>query len=166
MIKAIIENLDGSAAALKRGAEEVKRRVMQAMNRALIRLQSHIQTKHLSAPPGYSATLLHQRSGKLINSIRVVPAEETGELIEGAVEGAGGPAFYGRIHEYGGSWAVPAHEAVRMRLTASGKLIGAKTFAVRSYTVTMPERSFMRASLSEMQSEIVSQMREAMGGRA
>jgi phage gpG-like protein len=164
MIRLVVGNIENFGQRLRVRGARIIEGVRVRMDRALIELQAHIQREHLSAPPGPSPTLLHQRSGKLIGSIRVEPAEIKGDRIEGAVLGGGGPVLYARVHEYGGSWTVPAREAVRMRYTRSGKLIGAKTFAVRDYTVHMPERSFMRASLAEMKERIVFELREAMKG--
>jgi phage gpG-like protein len=162
MIRQILDNLPETQASLQLQAQHVTEALRERMNLNLYRLQSHIQREHLSAPPGPSDALLHQRSGRLISSIRVEEARREGGALVGRVLGAGGPAWYGRVHEFGGTWVVPAREAVRTRLSRSGKVIGAKTFAMRSFTVTMPERSFMRASLAELQTAIIESMREAM----
>lgn len=141
---------------------EINDALRAKMDELLARLQNYIQTEHLSAPAGFSAKLLHQRSGKLIGSIRMIPTAVSGDGLVGYVEGAGGPAWYGRVHEFGGSWAVPAREGVRRALDKRGKVLGAKTFAVKAFTVVMPERSFMRASLEEMRDFIVSEMQDAV----
>jgi phage gpG-like protein len=162
MIRLVLENGREVADRMRQRGPQVLEALRTKMNSLLVRLQSHVQTQHLSAGSGFSATQLHQRSGKLISSIRVTPAAQTDTGLEGSVHGAGGPSWYGRIHEFGGTWTVPAREAVRQRFSKSGTLIGAKTFAVRSHTVTMPERSFMRASLREMTDQIIAEMREAV----
>jgi hypothetical protein len=60
------------------------------------RLQQRIQQK-------LSGEVLHQRSGKLKRSIEVIPAvaDEAAGTISGRVVGAGGPAWYGKLHEFG-----------------------------------------------------------------
>jgi phage gpG-like protein len=156
------DNIKEVAGRLEQRTPAILEALRTRMNSLLVRLQSQVQLRHLSAPSGFSATQLHQRSGKLISSIRVTPAEQTDTGLEGSVHGAGGPAWYGRVHEFGGSWTVPAREAVRQRFSKTGKLIGAKTFGVKGGTVTMPERSFMRASLAELKDAIITEMREAV----
>ena len=49
--------------------------------------------------------VLQHRSGKLANSIRVIPSQLEGGVISGGVEGAGGPAWYGVVQERGGTRA-------------------------------------------------------------
>lgn len=161
IIRMQLDNAQETIESLQKKGEQVSEAVTTQMNRSLLQLQRHIIREHLSAPPGPSKTMLHQRTGKLIQSIRIAQAQQTADGIEGEVQAGGGPAWYARQHEYGGSWTIPAHEAVR-RIFKKGKIIGATTFSVKEHAVNMPERSFMRASLAEMKDTIVAAMTEAV----
>lgn len=55
-------------------------------------IQQRAQTKYLVSGP------LHRRSGRLLNSITVVPPRRTGKSYQCIV---GTKVFYGKIHEYG-----------------------------------------------------------------
>jgi hypothetical protein len=50
-----------------------------------------------------SGEVLHVRTGKLLGSAHVEPTVTTQTTIAGNVTAAGGPAFYGKFHEYGGT---------------------------------------------------------------
>ena len=63
----------------------------------MLKLQQHIVRDKLSGQ------VLHRRTGKLAGSIVAYPAEVSGTTLIGRVEGAGGVAWYGRVHEYGGT---------------------------------------------------------------
>ncbi len=62
----------------------------------MLQLQQHIVRDKLSGQ------VLHHRSGKLAGSIVAYPTEAQGSQLAGKVEGAGGPAWYGQVHELGG----------------------------------------------------------------
>jgi len=110
--------------------------------------------------------VLHHRTGKLVTSVRegaiatVVSADE----ITGGVAGGGGPAWYGRLHEYGGTFEVPEGRRVALGTKASrAKLMlqakrGGYDFIThvqsKPYSITFPERSFMRSTLTENEEEI------------
>lgn len=124
------------------------------MNELHARLQQKIQTEKLSGQ------VLHHRTGKLINSIRMIPAETTGAQLVGYVEGAGGPAWYGRLHETGTG---NSYEIVPVGKKALAFLVQGKQVIVRRVRHgPIQERSFMRTSLEEMQPTIVSEMQEAV----
>src|ERR1700733_7136385 len=59
-------------------------------------LSSYVATQKLSGQ------VLNVKSGILRGSIHALPTTIEGTKITGAVEGAGGPAFYGHVHEFGG----------------------------------------------------------------
>ncbi len=127
-----------------------------------IALQGHIVGDKLQGQ------VLHHRSGKLGASIRVVSAVIEGNMVSGGVEGAGGPAWYGRVHEYGGTYSIAATTR-RQGRGASGKVLrlltrgGAVRSSIRSISTkpvkaherTFPERSFMRSSLEDFRQQII-----------
>lgn len=150
-----------------KGPNALKALVLK-MNALMIRLQAKIVGEKLQGQ------VLHHRSGKLSNSVRVIPARVDGTKLIGEVQGAGGPAWYGVLDEFGGTFEVPAHTR-RTGFNAKGEIVRLLTHAgrvrssvaktsettVRAYSITFPERSFMRSSQSEMDSAINAELREA-----
>ena len=133
-------------------------------------IQRHIIQTHLSAPGGFSGTMLHHRTGKLIQSIRALPAEANSGGVALTVQGAGGPAFYGKYHEFGGTFLIPEHvrrtgynsKGGRVRLLTLGGtgrvrrgVDKVEKGTVKAHSVTYPMRSFMRSSLTEMRGAII-----------
>lgn len=135
------------AESIRAKGPQIIQAVLRKMNVLMLELQAKIVGEKLQGQ------VLKHRTGKLAGSIRVVPAVVQGSSVIGEVQGGGGPAFYGRVHEYGGTFNIPAHErklgAVRGKMKA--RLAGGM---VRSHTAVFPERSFMRTSLEEMRQQI------------
>lgn len=117
-----------------------------------IKLQRYIQAEELQGQ------VLHHRTGKLANSIRAIPAHAEGTEIVGAVEGAGGPAWYGRVHEDGGMFLArrvlhhPPHPIRRRD--------GARVMTGTPYEIRFPKRSFMARGQEVMRSEIERTLQE------
>lgn len=135
-----------------RGAQIVAALVAK-MDETMIRLQAHVVTQKLSGQ------VLHRRTGILASSVRVVPTEVDGAVIRGAVEGAGGPAWYGRVHEYGGEKAfdiLPSRAKI-LRFFADGQTV----FARAVHREPLPARPFMEPSLNEMRDTIVAEIQDA-----
>ena len=118
----------------------VRAALFKSISKSAVDLRNYIQDKKLSASPGYSATLLHHKSGALKRSIteQVVNTEQG---IYAHVFSAG-DVKYAAIHEYGGA------------ITRFGKKVG-------DYTVRMPMRSFMRTSLAENKDKIIAGINKA-----
>jgi hypothetical protein len=130
--------------------------LMVKMNSLLIQLQAKIVGEKLSGQ------VLKHRTGKLAGSIRVIAAEASGDKIEGAVLGGGGPAFYAKFHEFGTTdWYViqPVNKkALRF-------MIGDKeVFAKSVFHPPIQERSFMRSSLAEMREQVIAELTEIVEG--
>jgi HK97 gp10 family phage protein len=120
------------------------------------RLQQRIQTQKLSGQ------VLQQRSGKLKRSIEVIPAtiDEASGVVSGSVEGAGGPAFYGRFHEFGTS---KSYVIVPVNKQALSFLMGNRRVTVKSVLhPPIKERSFMRSAQAEMKEEFIAGMQETV----
>ena len=133
-------------------------------------IQRHLIQNHLSAPGGFDSLMLHHRTGKLIQSIRALPAEASSGGVSLTVQGGGGPAFYGKYHEFGGTFLIPEHVR-RIGFNAKGKRTRLLTIGgtgrvrrgvdkveagtVKAHNVTYPMRSFMRSSLGEMRGAII-----------
>lgn len=124
-----------------------------------------------------SGQVLKQRTGKLAGSVRVVETTLSGSTIDGGVQAGGGPIFYAKIHEFGGTFDRKAG-TVKLRVDAKGELLrqlkngNLAVFAKKSHTrtkevaydagtVTFPVRSFMRSTLAEEQPNIITQLQQA-----
>jgi len=72
---------------------------------------------------------------------------------------------YAMAHEFGFNGTVTVKEHMRQIRQAFGKPISPVTVQVRTHTMHMhlPERSFLRSSLREMETEIKAGMRDALG---
>jgi hypothetical protein len=121
------------------------------------RLQQRIQQK-------LSGDVLKQRTGKLKRSIEVIPAtvDEEAGVISGRVVGAGGPAWYGKLHEYG--TPPKTYTIVPVNKKALRFIIDGVVLFRKSVTVTrgLPERSFMRSSQSELKPDIIAGLRQTV----
>lgn len=116
--------------------------------------------------------VLNQRSGKLAGSIRALPATQEGTSIVGRVEGAGGPAWYGRGFEEDG---FKPHDIVpvngkALRFAAGGgdrwfSAFGGKdiVFAKKVHHPGSPPRPFMGPALEARTPEIVAAVELAIG---
>lgn len=130
------------------------------MDSLMLRLQQWIMERHLSAPEGYSATMLHRRSGQLIRSIEKLPTVQGDEgTVSGFVKGAGGVAWYGKIHEFGGiaPYLITAINARALRFEINGEVIFRKSVM---HPPAMA-RPFMSSSLQEMREAIIAELQTA-----
>ena len=66
------------------------------MDTLMLELQQRVQQK-------LSGQVLEHRSGKLLGSVEKRPIQVTESAVSGRVTAAGGPAFYGRVQEKGGT---------------------------------------------------------------
>jgi len=145
------------AAALRAKAPQIVQAVLRKMNVFMLELQAKIVGEKLQGQ------VLQHRTGKLAGSIRAIPAVVEGEAIVGAVQGGGGPAFYGRVHEFGGTFNIPEYQR---QITGGKKQDMLKRVAgtVRAHTARFPERSFMRTSLEEMRERIFAGLTQTISG--
>lgn len=94
--------------------------VRNKMDQLDLQLQQKIQNEKLQGQ------VLEHRTGKLVGSIRFIKAKVDGEVVEGGVEGAGGPAFYGRYQNYGTEREyeiVPRNKKALAFIPSGGKMI-------------------------------------------
>lgn len=149
-------NTAQAVSEIRARTSQILQAVRLKMNGLMIALQAHIVGDKLSGQ------VLKHRSGKLANSIRVNTAEIAGETVTASVQGAGGPAFYGRLHEFGTS---NSYRIVPVNKKALSFLLDGKQVIVRSVIhPPIKERSFMRTSFAEMQGRIVEGVRQAFLG--
>jgi phage gpG-like protein len=117
----------------------------------MVRLADYVRSSKLSGSP------LNRRSGKLSRSISG-SASLDGKKIIGTVGSKGVP--YAHVHETGGAFEIPSHE--RTITMVFGRPIIPKTIIVESYVANFPQRAFLKPSLTEKQSDIISALRETV----
>ena len=102
--------------------------------RAVLKLQRYIVTVKLQG-----GNPLHHRTGNLQRAtVYTEPIENNGVIT--ATVGTSNLAPYGFVHEYGGTFSIPAH--------ARTSVLG-KVYTVREHSATFSERSYLRSSLAE-----------------
>ena len=107
-----------------------------------------------------SGDVLRVRTGRLRRSIH--PEWDFKQGYSGATVGTN--VEYAAIHEYGFSGSVLVKSFQREMTTAFGKPISPTQVTVRAHTrnINMPERSFLRSTLREMNSEITDSLQLAV----
>lgn len=143
MIEGSVTGDELVVARLERLGPTVRQALEDAMRAQVLRVQAAVVTEKLSGDP------LHRRTARLASSINSTVEDRGGEVV-GRI---GTNVVYGRVHEKGGTFEIPAHE----RRTKSGK-----TSTVRAHTATYPERSFLRSVLSELRPSIVEQIQASI----
>lgn len=120
----------------------------------MIQLQRYVVTEKLQGQ------VLAQRKGILAGSVRAIPAVINGDRIEAGVEAGGGPAFYGRIQEFG---APGPFEIIATRARALSFIVDGRKVVVAKVTHPgLRARPFMSTSLAENAEMIQTQLRAAM----
>ena len=128
--------------------------VATKMRSITINLQRHVIADKLHGQ------VLKQRSGKLARSIQQ-DSHTDGDTVIGEVFSAG-DVKYAAIHEFGGT--TPPHDIIPSKAGALAFMMGGKmTFAriVHHPGSKMPERSFLRSSLTDQAAEITAGLKEA-----
>jgi phage gpG-like protein len=130
--------------------------LQEAINTSSLELIGYIRRSKLSGNP------LHQRSGRLKDSItsKITDSED---LISGIV---GTNVEYARVHEYGfkGTETVKAHLRTIKQAWGRPLRAGAKQINIRSHSrkANLPERSFLRSSLRDLEGKIKKRMEDAV----
>lgn len=133
---------------------DVRGRVGQSMGRMTLLLQNRVMRAKLSGQ------VLNVRTGTLRRSIDQAVYQE-GAQIRGVV---GTNVEYARVHEYGFSGTVTVKEHLRLIKKAFGKdLKTPREVTVRTHSarVNLPERSFLRSALREMEPQFFDAMDQA-----
>jgi hypothetical protein len=141
-----LELRDDFSASLAAMPDRVRQALLSKANALAVALEAKVQQK-------LSGGVLNMRSGALARSIIAAVDESFADV---AVRiGPSGDIKYAAIREFGGT--VPPHQIVPNKAKALAFIVGGKqVFAARVNlpAVTMPERSYLRASLAEMAGEI------------
>lgn len=165
-------------AKLGRASERINARVAAGMKYTLMGMQATVQSKKL-----VGGNPLHQRTGALSRSVHWDITPENGIAV-GRLYAGGETAKYAGIHEYGGTFNIPAHprvaawlggrgigrsmkvkKALRMYRGGRGRYAQAIEFQsqiVRAHTATYPERSFLRSTLAEWKDRFLDAMKQAV----
>jgi hypothetical protein len=133
-------------------------RLVREMQRITIDLQNYVRDSKLSGQ------VLKNRTGTLRRSINQ-RVEESGSTITGIVGANLGAARYAAAQEYGATIHLPEIVPVRARalrfVSRSGDVVFARRVA--AHDVTLPERSYLRSSLSEKRDEYTGRLASAVG---
>ena len=103
-----------------------------------------------------SGGVLNIRSGKLLASIQSELIEEPTRIF-GQVSSVG--VIYAAIHEYGGIIKHPGSSKFQSWVGSDGKRVF--THFTKPHDIPIPERSYMRSSLAEMEAQIVARLTAA-----
>lgn len=135
--------------------EKVHGALLKKVSALALMLEAKVKNDKLSGG------VLNVKTGALRRSIQETVEDGTTSVV-GHVFSSGDVKYAG-IHEFGGT--IPAHEIVPNKAQALAFMIGGKQVFAASVNipdVTMPERSFLRSSLAEMEPQIVEGLQEAV----
>ena len=153
MIEVQLVGRDRLVARLESASTGIRQALRIAIQTTVIDLQGQVQRK-LSGP------VLKARTGRLRNSI-ATKVDAGDQRIEGTVAAK---TPYAAIHEYGFQGSVTVREHMREISQAFGKAITPTSVTVRSHMrkVDLPERSYLRSTLSENAETIADRLRHAV----
>ena len=145
---------DSASAALAAMPERISAALSDKANALAAELEAKVQQK-------LAGGVLNQRTGALARSI-VTTIEDTAADVSASIA-TSGDVKYAAIQEFGGT--IPPHQilpdkAKALAFAVDGKEVFAKL--VNLPAVTMPERSYMRSSLAEMEDVIREELTEAV----
>lgn len=135
-------------------APQILERLTAQLTEEMIFLQGVIQTEKLSGQ------ILQHKSGKLIGSVRAVPAVLSGGFISAEVDAAGGPAWYGSLFEYGTEegYDIFPHTRTALKFVDHGSTI----FAKAVHHPPILRKAFMGPTLTEMAPTIAADLQAAL----
>src|ERR1700728_3636328 len=97
-----------------------------------------------------SGQVLYRRTGVLSASVHATPTTIEGTTIRGGIEAAGGPAAYGKAHEFGTGgmgWEIRSVKAEALAFQMGPKTVFAKSV----FHPALPPRAFMKPTAVELQ---------------
>jgi phage gpG-like protein len=145
---------DAVLAWLRAAPDAIASGIGRAISQLGIELQHKVQEDELSGQ------ILAARSGSLRSSIGVEVDEES-EKVSATVSS---DSQYAYAHEYGFVGTVDVRATLRHMTEAFGRPISEKTINVRAYRrrMDLPERSFLRSALEEMDPAIREEVEAAL----
>lgn len=157
MIKGWILGGDKLVHQLTESPHYIQDALYKTVDRLALKLLRKVKRDKLSG----QVLRVGKRGGRLRRDINY-RVERSGKAVYGTV---GTNVNYGRVHEYGFKGTVSVRAHLREVKQAFGKpLQEAKQVFVRAHSrqMNLPERSFLRSALREMQPEINEEMCKAM----
>ena len=149
-----VELIGGEQAVVRMGAEmrAYLAAVRDAVKKVGIGNEAAIKTGKLSGQ------VLNRRSGRLSAGVHTDFTFTDTEA--SAATGIGPDLQYGKHHEYGGTFPVKSH--MRVIRMAWGRPIAPKEIRVREYTLTLPQRSWLRSAFKERAERNIETVRNAV----
>jgi hypothetical protein len=158
LLEAFVTGDDAVTARLTGLPDKMRAALTAAMQRQWFKVQAAVVTGKLSGDP------LHRRTGVLASSINVGgtgTASKYEDLGAQIIARIGTKVRYGKVHEDGGTFQIPAHER---RLTqVFGKPVSERTITVSAHTATFAQRSFLRSTLRDLGDQIKEDIRRSIG---
>lgn len=154
MIKGEYIGYDAIQRRFKDQADRIPMGLTRAVTRLTLMLLRDVKENKLTGQ------VLNVRSGRLRRSINSRMEGEGTNEVKGTV---GTNLVYGRPHEYGFSGTVQVREHLRTIVQAFGKPIGPVQVTVKAHKMTMklPEKSFLRSALRDLEPRIDDELRKA-----
>ena len=133
---------------------------MHAVETKMAWLFDKLQTKIVNQKLG--GEVLNRRSGLLAESVSDPEVVTEGTTVTGSLTAAGGNAFYGQIHEKGGSriYGIRVVDKKALRMMIEGK----EVFRKMVTHAPLPQRAWFDPAVEEMKNEFVEGLREAVIG--
>ena len=159
MISLYVSGNSEVVARIQRFSERLQPEVKLGITRLTVKLQTIVKTDKLSGQ------VLNVKTGRLRNSIGMDVTSD-GATVTGTVSS---PVKYAHPHEYGFQGTVNVREHMRTVKQAFGRPIDPIEVTVREHSMKMnlPERSFLRSALIEMDAAgTIREEMEAAVGRA
>jgi len=128
--------------------------LMGRLNQLMSQLSAYIVSQKLSGQ------VLKRQTGRLAASVHPVFAKREAGVLVAGVESSAPPAFYGHVHEYGGShaYAIVATKARALAFMMDGR----KVFAQSVSHPPAKVRAFMGPSFEENKARIEAELLNAL----
>jgi phage gpG-like protein len=153
MIEAVVVGDKEIIAKLSALPEGLRKTITDQVTKLGFKLQRHVQADKLSGQ------VLKVRTGILRSSINLKVDQGTSEVIATV----GTKVSYARVHEFGFKGAVSVRAHLRQVKQVFGRPVSAtQNVKAHSRNVNLPERSFLRSALKDMEVEIKTSLERAV----
>lgn len=152
----VIFTIQGDAemsARFRQAPDEVNQRLLKTLNQLGLKLQAAVKRDKLSGQ------VLKNRTGTLRRSINIKLATASDMSVS-----VGTNVKYAAVHEYGFHGAVSVKAHLRTVRKVFGRPVAPTVQNVKTHSrqMNLPERSFLRSALREMEPEIQDKLRGAV----
>jgi hypothetical protein len=161
MISGTVKNTEKVLVRLDGIAPNIKAALKEEVQRQVINLQNYVKANKLGGQ------VLKRKTGTLSRSIQQ-NVTETASGVSGFVDSRineSSPLKYAAVHEYGFNGSVTVREHLRMMTQAFGHPVKEPhKITIRTFNrnMNMPERSYLRSSLGELQQQITDAINAAV----